>query len=65
MDTQSKRGGPSATRRGVLVGLAVGVGATAALLPKADAQEKGAQGGSGPVLFKRTKETERYYKTLK
>ena len=65
MEAENKKSGPAATRRNVLVGLAVGVGASAALVSKAGAQEKSAPQGSGPVLFKRTAETERYYKTLK
>jgi hypothetical protein len=65
METENKHSGPTATRRNVLVGLVAGVGASAALLGNAKAQEKSAPAQSGPVLFKRTAETERYYKTLK
>lgn len=68
MDTPNKkRSGLSATRRNVLAGLVAGVGASAAVLSSAQAQGKGGSGstGSGPILFKRTAETERYYKTLK
>jgi hypothetical protein len=65
MGTQGKKGGPLATRRKVLLGIVAGVGASAALLPAAEAQQKGGSTASGPVLFKRTAETERYYKTLK
>jgi hypothetical protein len=65
MKTQeTKRPATQASRRGFLTGLFAGVGATAAVLAgKAKAQ--GAKStGSGPVLFHRTAETERYYKTV-
>jgi hypothetical protein len=53
-----------ASRRGFLAGLFAGAGATAAVLrSKAQAQGTKAQ-GTGPVLFHRTAETERYYKTV-
>jgi len=66
MDTANKNhSGPSATRRKVLTGLVAGVGASAAILSTVKAQGKAAGGASGPILFKRTAETERYYKTLK
>jgi hypothetical protein len=65
MGTQVKKSGPSATRRNVLLGVVAGVGASAAVLSGAQAQQKPAASASGPVLFKRTAETERYYKTLK
>lgn len=65
MGTQGKKSGTSATRRNVLLGVVAGVGASAAVLSAAEAQQKPAPVASGPVLFKRTAETERYYKTLK
>lgn len=56
-------GTPRASRRGFLAGLLAGAGATAALAATAKAQtSKPAQ--SGPVLFHRTAETERYYKSV-
>lgn len=62
----SKSRAPAATRRNVLVGLVAGAGASAALLATARAQGgAAATQKAGPVLFKRTAETERYYKTLK
>jgi hypothetical protein len=54
---------PRASRRGFLVGLLAGAGATAAITTTAKAQS-GAAGKSGPVLFHRTAETERYYKSV-
>jgi hypothetical protein len=65
MGTQGKKSGPAATRRKVLLGVVAGVGASAAVLSAAEAQQKAAPAKSGPILFKRTAETERYYKTLK
>jgi len=60
----TKRPAPRASRRGFLTGLFAGVGATAAVLGgKAQAQGTKSQ-GTGPVLFHRTAETERYYKTV-
>ncbi len=64
MDSKTKQQ-PTATRRNVLLGLVAGAGASAAVLSTAQAQEKPAPKSTGPVLFKRTAETERYYKTLK
>lgn len=56
-------------RRTFLVGLLTGAGAAVALgtVPrKAAARKKSAQAASttGPILYRRTKEAERYYKTL-
>jgi len=55
-------------RRTFLVGLLTGGGVVAALgaTPrKATAKKELTQGGSvGPILYRRTKEAERYYKTL-
>jgi hypothetical protein len=65
MGTQGKKGEARATRRNVLLGVVAGVGASAAVLSAAQAQQKAAPAAAGPVLFKRTAETERYYKTLK
>jgi hypothetical protein len=65
MGTQGRKSRPAATRRNVLLGAVAGVGAAAAVRPAAEAQQKSAPASSGPVLFKRTAETERYYKTLK
>jgi hypothetical protein len=66
METQqTRKRTPSATRRNVLLGMAAGVGVSAAMLSTVKAQEKSAPSASGPILFKRTAETERYYKTLK
>ena len=60
----TKRPAHQASRRGFLTGLFAGMGATAAVLgSKAQAQGTKAQGTS-PVLFHRTAETERYYKTV-
>ncbi len=61
----------SVARRTFLVGLLTGAGAAAALgsIPKKAAAKKDhelAQGGATiqPILYRRTKEVERYYKTL-
>ena len=59
----------SVGRRSFLVGLltgAGGVGALAALPRKATAKKELAQApeASGPILYRRTQEVERYYKTL-
>ena len=59
----------SSGRRGFLVGLLTGAGAAAALVgvgkkateTKAPRQEASA---AEPVLYRRTEETERYYRTL-
>lgn len=56
-------------RRGFLVGLLTGAGAAAALgaIPrKAVAKKEPAQGDTvfGPILYRRTEEAERYYRTL-
>ncbi len=61
---EQKRQAPNASRRGFLLGLVAGAGASAAVLTgKAKAQ--GAKStGSGPVLFHRTAETQRYYKSV-
>ena len=66
--SQSKK---SVARRTFLVGLLTGAGAVAALssLPKkaaAKRDEELAQAGSTiqPILYRRTKDVERYYKTL-
>lgn len=59
----------SVRRRAFLVGLLTGAGAAVALgtAPrKAAARKKSAQVASaaGPILYRRTKDVERYYKTL-
>lgn len=55
-------------RRGFLVGLLTGAGAALALatIPrKAVAKKELAQAGpGGPILYRRTEEAERYYRTL-
>ena len=57
-------------RRGFLKGVLVAAGATSATIltaGKALAKAEGAMGSDtskGPVLYRRTEETERYYKTL-
>lgn len=61
---ETKSATPEASRRNVLLGLVAGAGVTAAVTSSAQAQGKAAPKSSGPVLFKRTAETERYYKTL-
>ena len=63
------RGNKSLGRRGFLAGLLTGAGVAAALgvAPrKAAAKKKLTQGPSPaePILYRRTKEAERYYKTL-
>ena len=64
--TTTKSRASGATRRNVLVGLAAGAGASAALLATARAQGgAAAPQPAGPVLFKRNAETERYYGALK
>lgn len=58
-------GMPKASRRGFLVGLLAGAGATAAVATTAKAQQQPAKPAKGgPVLFHRTAETERYYKSV-
>lgn len=58
----------ASTRRGFLVGLLAGIGAIAAM--GGGAKEAGASPQAGskkvpdPILFRRTRETIRYYKTL-
>lgn len=56
------------SRRGFLVGMAAGLGTAAAAVSSAGkVKAKGLapeQKASGPVLYRRTAETERYYKTL-
>jgi hypothetical protein len=64
MDQEAKHITPSATRRNVLLGLVAGAGVTAAVASSAQAQSKPVEKPAGPVLFRRTAETERYYKTL-
>jgi len=62
-----KRAKTSASRRNFLLGLFAGVGASALALGSAraqDAKQAKNMGKSGPVLFHRTAETEKYYKTL-
>ena len=63
--TEEKR---PTTRRGFLVGLLAGVGAIAAVgggAKKAEASLKvGSKEIPSSVLYRRTRETERYYKTL-
>ena len=59
----------SVARRAFLVGLLTGAGAAAALgsLPKKAKKDKElAQAGASiqPILYRRTKDVERYYKTL-
>ncbi len=58
----------ASTRRGFLVGLLAGVGAIAALgggAKKAVASARGgAKGIPDPILYRRTEEAVRYYKTL-
>jgi hypothetical protein len=54
---------PRASRRGFLMGLLAGAGATAAAATTAKAQAA-KPSKSGPVLFHRTAETERYYKSV-
>jgi hypothetical protein len=61
---ETKKSAPKASRRNVLLGLVAGAGVTAAVTSPARAQQKAAPKPSGPALFKRTAETERYYKTL-
>jgi anaerobic selenocysteine-containing dehydrogenase len=61
--SETKRPAPQASRRGFLKGLAVAAGVTAAGAAAKPAQAQGAK-GSGPILFHRTAETERYYKTV-
>ena len=57
-------------RRGFLKGVLVAVGATSATMlttGKALAKSEGAIGSGtskGPILYRRTEEAERYYKTL-
>lgn len=51
------------SRRGFLAGLASALGVAAAGSP-ARAQKKDSPAKSGPVLFRRNAETERYYKTV-
>ena len=56
-------------RRTFLVGLMTGAGVAAALgaAPRKAAAKKEltqARSGGGPILYRRTKEAERYYKTL-
>ena len=57
-------------RRGFLKGLLVAAGATSATMltaGKAFAKSEGAIGSDtfkGPILYRRTEEAERYYKTL-
>lgn len=63
MEKRAKQTTPAASRRGFLAGLAAGVGMTAAVLGPKRAQAQAAK-SSGPVLFHRTAETEKYYKTL-
>jgi Rieske Fe-S protein len=56
---------PKASRRGFLVGLLAGAGATAAVATAKTAKAQAAKPAkSGPVLFHRTAETERYYKSV-
>ena len=54
---------PSASRRGFLTGLLAGAGAAAAMT-SAKAQSAAKPGATGPVLFRRTAESERYYKSV-
>ncbi len=60
----------SSDRRGFLKGILVAAGATSATMltaGKAFAKSEGAIGSDtsiGPILYRRTEESERYYKTL-
>jgi len=59
-----KQRAPSASRRGFLMGLVAGAGVSAAALGT-KAQAQGAKpAAGGPILFHRTAETQRYYKTV-
>lgn len=66
MEQQKKTG----TRRGFLAGLVAGAGAVAALAttPRKATATKDAAGDAGaptgPILYRRTEEAERYYRTL-
>ena len=51
------------SRRGFLAGVAAALGVAAAASP-AGAQKTSNAAKAGPVLFRRTAETERYYKTV-
>lgn len=66
MDKKTKANGPN--RRKFLVGMLTGAGAaTIAVASVGKAGEKAATSEtipSGPILYCRTAETERYYKTL-
>ena len=66
MDKKTQTNGPS--RRNFLVGMLTGAGAaTIAVVAVGKAGEKAATPEtklSGPILYRRTAETERYYKTL-
>ena len=66
-DMENEKG---SDRRGFLKGLLVAAGATSATMltaGKALAKSEGAVGSDtskGPILYRRTEEAERYYKTL-
>ena len=66
-DMENKK---SSDRRGFLKGILVAAGATSATMltaSKAFAKSEGAIGSDtskGPILYRRTEESERYYKTL-
>ena len=66
-DMENEKG---SDRRGFLKGLLVAAGATSATMltaSKALAKSEGAIGSDtskGPILYRRTEEAERYYKTL-
>ena len=66
MDKKTQANGPS--RRNFLVGMLTGAGAaTIAAASVGKSGEKAATSEtkpSGPILYRRTAETERYYKTL-
>ena len=64
-ERETKQGLPTASRRNLLLGLLTGAGVATAVASSARAQEKAAAApAKGAVLFRRTAETERYYKTL-
>ncbi len=64
---QDKEGKLTASRRTFLSGLLASVGGLTALLAapkKAHARKKPTVPATGPVLYRRTPEAERYYRTL-